>query len=541
MLGNMNIGKKLLIGFFTIVVAFIIFAIFEIIEIDKLGTLQDNSAKRGEDAVVIAENQKKLGEVYAVAADAVINGYSEETKKEFALTKKEFYENLQTIKDIMDTPEEKKWAEEYEKSLKLYLDTIENDLFLQLAQKSSNIDKDIQNTDGKIDKARGDAIKNLELISKSLKEEMKEEDEIFDNSRKFIFVVTAISGIFIGILSTIIALTLSRNIVNSAVSLKTIASELASGNGDLTKRLQVLNKDELGDASEEVNHFIEKTQLIISEAKMTANENASIAEELSATSRQVGSRVEDSTKIVSDVSSKVKVIVDDIRLSAQTTSSVKNEVSKADEMLNVSKNEISSMVEQISRSVEVEIEFADRLNQLSSNAEQVKGVLSVIGDIADQTNLLALNAAIEAARAGEHGRGFAVVADEVRKLAERTQKSLLETNSTISTIVQAINDASSQMEKNAESIKQLGDSSQKVGNHIEESSKIVSSTYNAVDELSKTVTEISVNADNIGSEITKIDNISLDNARSVEEISTAIDHLSAKTEQLEKMLSQFRT
>jgi methyl-accepting chemotaxis protein len=85
----------------------------------------------------------------------------------------------------------------------------------------------------------------------------------------------------------------------------------------------------------------------------------------------------------------------------------------------------------------MEGEINDRLNSLAGEATQVKQVLTVIADIADQTNLLALNAAIEAARVGEHGRGFAVVADEVRKLAERTQKSLVETNATVNVIVQS--------------------------------------------------------------------------------------------------------
>lgn len=135
MLGDLNIGKKLLIGFLTIVFAFVVFAIYEMVEIDKLGTLQDASAKRGEDAIVIMENQRKLGDVYKIAANAVINGYSENTKKEFAAVKKEFNDNLQTVKDIMDTPEEKKWVDDYEKALNQYLNIVENELFIKLQQK----------------------------------------------------------------------------------------------------------------------------------------------------------------------------------------------------------------------------------------------------------------------------------------------------------------------------------------------------------------------------------------------------------------------
>ncbi|MGE4295130.1 MAG: methyl-accepting chemotaxis protein [Campylobacterales bacterium] len=134
---------------------------------------------------------------------------------------------------------------------------------------------------------------------------------------------------------------------------------------------------------------------------------------------------------------------------SQAIGKLRNEtISEVDEI-------VATLTEKINDASHKENDLADRLIQLSHDADQVKEVLRVIGDIADQTNLLALNAAIEAARAGEHGRGFAVVADEVRKLAERTQKSLTETNASIGVVVQAIGDSSDAMTLNAKDMESL--------------------------------------------------------------------------------------
>lgn len=542
----MTIKKKLILGASALFVMVLGGNFFASLTIKSLISANELSELRANQLSHIKDYQNNITKTTLLAMDIIVDqkeGVSKERLSELETLFGEIKKLQNVIEKLSDTQEEKALATKLLGEGTQLQDLLKKDLLnaIQKGLKGEDIEKDLEKLDNALDSTSEQVSKTVGAIFQSVEDELQKANSEAKQTASNSIVAIVLLTLFVTVFIIVGALILLRSVLGSVSKLQVIALDLAQGNGDLTKRINIKEDDEIGEVSRNFDSFLDVLQKLISMGKISSSENVAVSQELSTTALEIGKRVED------EVATVQKTVINTNRINAiakesyEATQEVSKGIEMANDTLENAKKIVLDLANTILENSIKELDLAEKLNTLSRDTEQVKSVLSVIVDIADQTNLLALNAAIEAARAGEHGRGFAVVADEVRSLAERTQKALTEINATINVVVQAINQSSDEMNKNAESFKQMTQSAKDVSTSIVDASNVMTKAVVATEHSMKSSQSINDNVAIVVSEIKNIDDISTKNARSVEEIASASEHLYKLTEELNNGLSKFRT
>ncbi|NVD08410.1 methyl-accepting chemotaxis protein [Vibrio sp. JPW-9-11-11] len=364
-------------------------------------------------------------------------------------------------------------------------------------------------------------------------------DEVFaelnDVATQMMVTTIVVAGLFI-----LMGLFLANGIARPIQAIATRFVDLGKGDGDLSQRIEVKGRDEIGQLSEGFNGFIEKIHQSMKEVASTSHALQAAADGVSTKSHTThnNSQVQRDQTIqvvtaINQMGATISEIASNAATAAETASTASDNTQEGQNVVNKAKDAISRLA--------LDIENTGRVvEQLASTTQEIGSILDVIRDISEQTNLLALNAAIEAARAGEQGRGFAVVADEVRNLASRTAASTEEIQKMINQLQGDAKDAVSAMEA-GKSVTGEGVSASdeavevlvRISERIHDISDRNTQVATATEEQSTVVHTINQNIE----EINAINEVTTGTA---EELAAASTELKDLSQRLDRMVGSFK-
>ena len=347
----------------------------------------------------------------------------------------------------------------------------------------------------------------------------------------FLFVMVVVFLVFV-----------KRSIVTPLRELILTTRDLAEGEGDLTKKLSIDRRDELGVAAKYFNAFIEKVRMIIEKAKQSAHRNVEIATVLKNNAENVKRRIEEEKETVRRTTRTAGEMAEPIKEFKELVSSSEKEVERASGKLKLMLDSIGELQKTVEKTERESLASVRELKELNREAENIKNIIEIIEDIADKTNLLALNASIEAAKAGEAGKGFAVVAEEIRKLAEQIQRNTVNINRILGSIVHSISETTQKIEKsNSENIEFLRTVSTHVVGEVGEVADVMEKTREVSRTLKESSDKLISQVESLIESIKEIDGISESNAKSVEEMLAKIKELYREIDELNSIISTFKT
>jgi len=316
--------------------------------------------------------------------------------------------------------------------------------------------------------------------------------------------------------------------------------EVASGDGDLTRRVTADGEDELARIGKAFNSFISDMHSSVQQISETYQHVDSLSNNLASISNETKDRLHQQQSQVEMVATAMHEMTASSHDISQTATHASDSAKSADHHVEEGKSVVTHAIDSINTLSNQVTETADVIKRLESDSEDIGSVLDVIRGIAEQTNLLALNAAIEAARAGEQGRGFAVVADEVRTLANRTQHSTEEIQRTIGRLQQGSKAAVDSMNRGKEQTVISVEHTEEVSKTLDAIAEAVSTIHDMNSSVAAATEEQSSVAEEINQNIANINTATNESVSGAQEVASTSDQLATASTQLKSLIERYK-
>ncbi|MBZ5487626.1 HAMP domain-containing protein [Halomonas aquamarina] len=288
--------------------------------------------------------------------------------------------------------------------------------------------------------------------------------------------------------------------------------DIASGEGDLTRRLPEQGRDEVGQISRAFNRFVDKMEHVLIDVRASSDAVHHAANEIASGGQDLSRRTDNTAASLQQTSASIEEI----------TSTVQHTASSAQQA-----SKLSQSASQVAgHGGEVMGNVVTTMEQITQASEKIGEIVTLMNSISFQTNLLALNASVEAARAGEHGRGFAVVAEEVRKLARRSSDAAND-------IQKLIEDSQGKVNSGTTLVRNAGETMEEIVSHIARVTDVLEEIEAATSEQSEGINQVNI-------AVADLDRMTQENAALVEESTTAAEQLKEQSGQLASVIGSFK-